>query len=108
MWRRQRGIVLERSPDVYLLTVHVKDLAMLRLELKARPDPSRRQSQHSHGAGVFSQDRRRPHPGQAGSSTTMLLEAFAEHLLGTKVDAHRIKPPLDLSVLRLSFDVPRH
>ena len=26
--------VLERSPDVYLLTVHVKDLAMLRLEFE--------------------------------------------------------------------------
>jgi hypothetical protein len=38
----------------------------------------------------------------------MMLEAFAEHLLGTKVDAHRIKPPtLDLSALRLGFDVPQ-
>jgi len=39
---------------------------------------------------------------------TMLLEAFSEHLLGIKVEAHRIKPPdLDLSALRLGFDVPQ-
>ena len=37
----------------------------------------------------------------------MLLDAFAEHLLGVKVDAQRIKPPtLDLSELRLGFNVP--
>lgn len=38
----------------------------------------------------------------------MLLGAFAEHLLGVKVDAQRIWPPtLDLSALRLGFDVPQ-
>ena len=38
----------------------------------------------------------------------MLLKAFAEHLLHVKVDAHRLMPPtLDLSVLRLGFDVPQ-
>ena len=38
----------------------------------------------------------------------MLLKAFAEHLLHVKLDAHRLLPPtLDLSVLRLGFDVPQ-
>ena len=37
----------------------------------------------------------------------MLLKAFADHLLHVKLDAHRLLPPtLDLSVLRLGFDVP--
>ena len=37
----------------------------------------------------------------------MLVEAFAEHVLGVKASAHRIKSPtLDLSMLRTGFDVP--
>ena len=36
----------------------------------------------------------------------MLVEAFAEHVLGVKANAHRIKSPtLDLSMLRTGFDV---
>ena len=39
---------------------------------------------------------------------TMLANAFAEHLLGVKVDAQRLKPPpLDLSGLRGGFHVPQ-
>jgi len=38
----------------------------------------------------------------------MLANAFAEHLLGVKVDAQRLKPPpLDLSGLRAGFHVPQ-
>lgn len=38
----------------------------------------------------------------------MLLGAFAEHLLHDRVEAQRLKPPtLDLSALRLGFDVPQ-
>jgi hypothetical protein len=37
----------------------------------------------------------------------MLVEAFAEHALGVKASASRIKSPtLDLSMLRTGFDVP--
>src|SRR6218665_2568984 len=37
----------------------------------------------------------------------MLVEAFAEHVLGVKANAHRIKSPtLDLSMLRTGFDAP--
>lgn len=37
----------------------------------------------------------------------MLVEAFAEHVLGVKASAHKIKSPtLDLSMLRTGFDVP--
>jgi hypothetical protein len=38
----------------------------------------------------------------------MLAQAFAEHLLGVNVSAQRIKPPtLDLSALKLGFQVPQ-
>jgi len=38
----------------------------------------------------------------------ILLKAFAEHLLHTTLDAQRLKAPtLDLSALRLGFDVPQ-
>ncbi|TXH86404.1 MAG: hypothetical protein E6Q78_17280, partial [Rhodoferax sp.] len=38
----------------------------------------------------------------------MLLKAFAEHLLHTSLDAQRLMAPtLDLSALRLGFDVPQ-
>ena len=37
----------------------------------------------------------------------MLIDAFAEHVLGVKAHAQKIKPPtLDLSMLRTGFDVP--
>ncbi|MFU0257858.1 hypothetical protein ACMZ9T_27650, partial [Klebsiella pneumoniae] len=37
----------------------------------------------------------------------MLVEAFAEHVLGVKATPERIKAPaLDLSALRTGFDVP--
>ncbi len=37
----------------------------------------------------------------------MLVEAFAEHVLGVKANAQKIKAPcLDLSTLRTGFDVP--
>jgi hypothetical protein len=102
--------VLERSPDVYLLTVHVKDLAMLRLEFEGSNLTRRVGNPNIHMVLEYSAK-----TGVARSLVkggvkyhTMLLEAFSEHLLGVKVEAHRIKPPtLDLSALRLGFDVPQ-
>ena len=42
---------------------------------------------------------------RGGAYQQMLVEAFAEHVLGVK--AHKIKTPtLDLSMLRTGFDVP--
>jgi hypothetical protein len=38
----------------------------------------------------------------------MLVQAFAEHVLGVKANAQKIKAPtLDLSMLRTGFDVPQ-
>ena len=102
--------VLERSPDVYLLTVHVKDLAMLRLEFEGSNLTRRVGNPNIHMVLEYSAKTGVARTLVKGGVKyhTMLLEAFAEHLLGTKVDAHRIKPPtLDLSALRLGFDVPQ-
>lgn len=102
--------LLERSPDVFLLTVHVKDLAMLRLEFEGAN--LKRQVGHPNIHMVLE------YSAKTGVARTlvrggakyhqMLVDAFAEHLLGVEVDAQRIKPPtLDLSVLKLGFDVPQ-
>ncbi len=102
--------VLERSPDVYLLTVHVKDLAMLRLEFEGSNLTRRVGNPNIHMVLEYSAKTGVARTLVKGGVKyhTMMLEAFAEHLLGTKVDAHRIKPPtLDLSALRLGFDVPQ-
>lgn len=102
--------VLERSPGVFLLTVHVKDLAMLQLEFEGATLTRRIGYPNIHMVLEYS--------AQTGVARTlvrggakyhqMLLGAFAENLLGARVDALRIKPPtLDLSVLKLGFDVPQ-
>ena len=102
--------LVERSPGVFLLTVHVKDLAMLRLEFEGAHLTRRIGNPNIHmvleyavATGVV-----RTLVRGGAKYHQMLVDAFAEHLLGVKVDAHRIKPPtLDLSVLRLGFDVPQ-
>ena len=101
---------LERSPGLYLLTVHVKDLAMLHLEFEGVRLKRRLGYPNIHMVLEYSQ--------RTGVARTlvrggakyhqMLVDAFAECLLGVKVDAQRIKPPtLDLSVLQQGFDVPK-
>ena len=101
---------LERSPGLFLLTVHVKDLAMLHLEFEGVRLKRRLGYPNIHMVLEYSQ--------RTGVARTlvrggtkyhqMLVDAFAECLLGVKVDAQRIKPPtLDLSVLRQGFDVPQ-
>lgn len=102
--------VVERSPGVFLLTVHVKDLAMLRLEFEGATLMRRVGNPNIHmvleyavATGVV-----RTLVRGGAKYHQMLVDAFAEHLLGVKVEPHRIKPPtLDLSVLRLGFDVPK-
>jgi hypothetical protein len=102
--------VLERSPDVFLLTVHVKDLAMLQLEFEGTKLTRRLGYPNIHMVLEYS--------AKTGVARTLvrggakyhqvLLSAFTENLLGAHVDAQRIKPPtLDLSVLKLGFDVPQ-
>lgn len=106
---RSKAYVMERSPGVFLLSVHVKDLAMLQLEFEGDDLKRRVGNPNIHSVLEYSM--------ATGVTRTlvrggvkyhqMLLDAFAEHLLGVKVDAQRIKPPtLDLSVLSLGFNVP--
>ena len=101
--------LVERSPGVYLLTVHVKDLAMLRLEFEGVVLKRRVGNPNIHMVLEYSQAtgvvRTLVRGGQKVQQ--MLVEAFAEHVLGVKANAQKIKAPcLDLSTLRTGFDVP--
>ena len=107
---RSKAYVVERSPGVYLLSVHVKDLSMVQLEFQG-DDLKRRVGnpnihsvlEYSSGTGVT-----RSLVKGGAKYHQMLLKAFAEHLLHVKLDAQRLLPPtLDLSALRLGFDVPQ-
>ena len=100
--------LIERSPGVFLLSVHIKDMAMLRLECEG-PTLKRRVGnpnihmvlEYAKATGVV-----RTLVRGGAKYQQMLVEAFAEHVLGVKANAHRIKSPtLDLSMLRTGFDV---
>ncbi len=101
--------LVERSPGAYLLTVHVKDLAMLRFEFEGVVLKRRVGSPNIHMVLEYAQStgvvRTLVRGGQKVQQ--MLVESFAEHLLGVKANAQKIKAPcLDLSTLRMGFDVP--
>ena len=101
--------LVPRSPGIHLLTVHVKDLAELRLEFEGVVLKQRVGNPNIHmvleyaeATGVVRTLARGGHKVQQ-----MLVEAFAEHVLGVKATPERIKAPaLDLSALRTGFDVP--
>ena len=101
--------LLERSPGVFLLTVHVKDMAMLQLEFEGSTLKRRVGNPNIHMVLEYAKTtgvvRTMVRGGQKYHQ--MLVEAFAEHVLGVKASASRIKSPtLDLSMLRTGFDVP--
>lgn len=101
--------LLERSPGVFLLTVHVKDSAMLRLEFEGARLKRRVGNPNIHMVLEYAQAtgvaRTLVHGGYKYQK--MLVGAFTEHVLGTKTHGERLKPPtLDLSMLRAGFDVP--
>ncbi len=101
--------LVERSPGVFLLTVHVKDMAMLRLEFEGSTLKRRVGNPNIHMVLEYARStgvlRTLVRGGQKYQQ--MLVEAFAEHVLGVKASAHRIQSPtLDLSMLRTGFDVP--
>ncbi|MDY0329680.1 MAG: hypothetical protein RBR52_04195 [Thiomonas sp.] len=101
--------LVERSPGVFLLTVHVKDMAMLRLEFEGSTLKRRVGNPNIHMVLEYAKStgvvRTLVRGGQKYQQ--MLVEAFAEHVLGVKANAHRIKSPtLDLSMLRTGFDAP--
>jgi len=87
--------LVPRSPGVYLLTVHVKDLAMLRLEFEGVVLKHRVGNPNIHMVLEYSQAsgvvRTLVRGGQRVQQ--MLVEAFAEHLLGVKANAQKIKAP---------------
>ena len=101
--------LVTHAPGVHLLIVHVKDSAMLRLEFEGVTLTRRIGNpniplalEYSETTGVV----RVLVPGGA-KYQQMLIDAFAEHVLGVKAHAQKIKPPtLDLSMLRTGFDVP--
>ena len=107
---RSKAYVVERSPGVYLLSVHVKDLSMVQLEFQGDDLKRRVGNPNIHSVLEYSSATGVTRSLVKGGAKyhQMLLKAFAEHLLHVKLDAHRLLPPtLDLSVLRLGFDVPQ-
>lgn len=104
------GYLIDRAHGTQLVTIHAKDLATTSLEFDGGHLHRRVGNPTIHMAIEYSQ--------RTGVARTlikggekynrMLANAFAEHLLGVKVDAHRLRPPpLDLSGLRTGFHVPQ-
>jgi hypothetical protein len=102
--------LVEHRRGYFLLTVHVKDLAALRLEFDG-PTLTRRVGhpnihmvlEYAVATGVA-----RTMVAGGQKYHRMLIDAFAEHLLGGQVDSIRVKrQALDLSPLRFGFDLPR-
>ena len=101
--------LVERSPGVFLLSVHIKDMAMLRLEFEGSTLKRRVGNPNIHMVLEYARATGVVRTLVRGGAKyqQMLVEAFAEHVLGVKANAHRIKSPtLDLSMLRTGFDVP--
>lgn len=100
------GHLMNRAHGTQLVTIHAKDLATTSLEFDGGHLQRRVGNPTIHMAIEYSQ--------RTGVARTlikggekynkMLATAFAEHLLGVTVTAHRLKPPpLDLSGLRTGF-----
>ncbi len=102
--------ILDRAQGTQLVTVHAKDLAMLRLEFEGAILTRRVGSPNIHMVLEYSDKTGVVRTIIRGGARyhDMLAEAFTKHLLGADVNAHRIKPPtLDLSVLKTGFQVPQ-
>jgi len=107
---RCKAYIVERSPGIFLLSVHIKDLPMVRLEFEGDELKRHVGNPNIHSVVEYSS--------MTGVSRSLakggakfhqaLLKAFTEHLLRVDLEAHRLRPPtLDLSILRLGFDVPQ-
>ena len=102
--------LLDRSNGTQLVTVHAKDLAMMRLEFDGQILQRRVGSPNIHMTLEYSQITGVARTLIRGGARyhEMLAKAFASHLLGIDVNARRIKPPsLDLSSLKMGFQVPQ-
>jgi len=107
---RSKAYVMERSPGVFLLSVHVKDLSTVQLEFQGDDLKRRVGNPNIHSVLEYSTRTGVTRSLVKGGAKyhQMLLKAFAEHLLHTSLDAQRLMAPtLDLSALRLGFDVPQ-
>lgn len=101
--------ILDRAKGTQLVSVHAKDLASLKLEFEGETLTRRVGSPNIHMVLEYSATTGVARTIIRGGAKyhDMLAHSFAEHLLGVKVDPKRIKlPTLDLSSLRLGFQVP--
>lgn len=102
--------ILDRAQGTQLVAVHAKDLATLSLEFLGAILTRRVGSPNIHMVLEYSDLTGVVRTIIRGGAKyhDMLAKAFTEHLLGVDVDARRIKPPtLDLSALKLGFQVPQ-
>lgn len=107
---RSQAYIVERSPGVFLLSVHIKDLSTVHLEFEGDELKRRIGNPNIHSVLEYSVATGITRSLVKGGAKyhRMLLQAFAVHLLGMNVEAQRLNPPtLDLSALRLGFDVPQ-
>jgi hypothetical protein len=107
---RCKAYIVERSPGVFLLSVHIKDLSMVRLEFEGDELKRRVGNPNIHSVIEYSSVTGVSRSLARGGAKyhQALLKTFARHLLGVDIDAQRLMPPtLDLSALRLGFDVPQ-
>ena len=107
---RCKAYVVERSPGIFLLSVHIKDLPMVRLEFEGDELKRHVGNPNIHSVVEYSSITGVSRSLAKGGAKyhQALLKAFAEHLLHESLEAHRLRPPtLDLSILRLGFDVPQ-
>ena len=104
------GHLMDRVHGTQLVTIHAKDLATTNLKFignvlsRGVDHPTIHMAlEYSSRTGVA-----RTLIKGGEKYNRMLANAFAEHLLGVKVDAQRLKPPpLDLSNLRGGFPEPQ-
>ncbi len=102
--------ILDREAGTQLVTVNVKDLAMLQLEFEGAQLRRRIGNPNIHMVLEYSEKSGVVRTLIRGGSKyhSMLAQAFTRHLLGSEVNAQRIKiPTLDLSSLKLGFQVPQ-
>jgi hypothetical protein len=102
--------IFQRSPGVFLLTIHVKDLATMHLEFQGKSLTRRVGNPSIHGMLEYSERTGVVRTLIRGGAAfhQMLAGEFATHLLGQAVDAKRIKPEkLDLRQFRAGVDFPQ-
>lgn len=102
--------IFQRSPGVFLLTIHVKDLATMHLEFQGTSLTRRVGNPSIHGMLEYSERTGVVRTLIRGGARfhQMLASEFSAHLLGVAVDAKRIRPAaLDLSALRTGVDFPK-